>query len=209
MKLKDIIILLLTASLPFVGCRKPQEGNGPQDRNTFMDVNLVEVKDISREHENLWLISLRLSDKACNSVDIVAGSTVKYLEGGRYSLVADNAGNRDFTVSVSMDGNDITLHEGSMSVTRSNDRYTLSLLLKGRDISLQVLVKGKNIYFEKDILDPMPKAEGVAFVSDEKIHSKVLDREMLYSFYLPKSYDGVKEFPILYILHGMWGTNDD
>ncbi len=159
MKLKNIIILLLTASLPFVGCRKPQDGDGSRDRNTFMDVNLVEIKDISREHDNLWLISLRLSDKSGNYVDIVAGSTVKYLEGGKYSLVAANAGNRDFTASASMDGNDITPLEGSISVTRSNDRYTLSLLLKGRDISLQALVRGKNIYFEKDILDPMPKAE--------------------------------------------------
>ena len=37
---------------------------------------------------------------------------------------------------------------------------------------------------------------------DHVITSKYKNREMKYSVYLPDSYDGVKEFPVLWLLHG-------
>ena len=44
---------------------------------------------------------------------------------------------------------------------------------------------------------------------DQTIESKVLGRTMKYSVYLPKGYDKSKEYPVLYMLHGANGSNND
>ena len=44
---------------------------------------------------------------------------------------------------------------------------------------------------------------------DQTIESKVLGRTMKYSVYLPKGYDKSKEYPVLYMLHGADGSNND
>ena len=44
---------------------------------------------------------------------------------------------------------------------------------------------------------------------DQTIKSKVLGRTMKYSVYLPKGYDKSKEYPVLYMLHGANGSNND
>ena len=44
---------------------------------------------------------------------------------------------------------------------------------------------------------------------DQTIESKVLGRTMKYSVYLPKGYDKSKEYPVLYMLHGANGNNND
>lgn len=44
---------------------------------------------------------------------------------------------------------------------------------------------------------------------DMKIQSAVLGREMNYSVLLPDGYDGSKAFPVLYMLHGAYGNNND
>ena len=44
---------------------------------------------------------------------------------------------------------------------------------------------------------------------DQTIKSTVLGRTMKYSVYLPKGYDKSKEYPVLYMLHGANGSNND
>lgn len=44
---------------------------------------------------------------------------------------------------------------------------------------------------------------------DQTIKSTVLGRTMKYSVYLPKGYDKSKEYPVLYMLHGADGSNND
>ena len=44
---------------------------------------------------------------------------------------------------------------------------------------------------------------------DQTIKSTVLGRTMKYSVYLPKGYDQSKEYPVLYMLHGANGSNND
>lgn len=46
-------------------------------------------------------------------------------------------------------------------------------------------------------------------LKDLSFQSEVLGREVKYSVLLPKSYDGTKQFPILYMLHGAGGNNND
>lgn len=44
---------------------------------------------------------------------------------------------------------------------------------------------------------------------DQTIESQVLGRTMKYSVYLPAGYDRTKEYPVLYMLHGAGGGNND
>lgn len=44
---------------------------------------------------------------------------------------------------------------------------------------------------------------------DQTIESQVLGRTMKYSVYLPAGYDQSKEYPVLYMLHGAGGGNND
>lgn len=44
---------------------------------------------------------------------------------------------------------------------------------------------------------------------DQTIESKVLGRTMKYSVYLPKGYDKSKQYPVLYMLHGADGGNNN
>lgn len=45
-------------------------------------------------------------------------------------------------------------------------------------------------------------------VKDVSIQSKILDREMKYSLYLPAGYSEEKQYPVLYLLHGYGGDRD-
>jgi len=44
---------------------------------------------------------------------------------------------------------------------------------------------------------------------DQQMQSTVMGRQMPFSIYLPKSYDGQKEYPVLYLLHGADGNHND
>lgn len=46
-------------------------------------------------------------------------------------------------------------------------------------------------------------------LKDLSFQSEVLGREVKYSVILPKSFDGTKTFPVLYMLHGATGGNND
>ncbi|MBQ7811910.1 MAG: hypothetical protein IJ394_05070 [Bacteroidales bacterium] len=43
---------------------------------------------------------------------------------------------------------------------------------------------------------------------DHKLRSEAMNRDMKYSVYLPGGYDGTKEFPVLYLLHGYGDDNN-
>ena len=46
-------------------------------------------------------------------------------------------------------------------------------------------------------------------VRNVSIQSTVLGREMLYSVYLPAGYTSSKQYPVLYLLHGYGGDQND
>lgn len=46
-------------------------------------------------------------------------------------------------------------------------------------------------------------------VRDISLHSEVLDRDMFYSVYLPAGYTPAKQYPVLYLLHGYGGDQND
>ena len=47
-------------------------------------------------------------------------------------------------------------------------------------------------------------------LGNENMYSEVLSRNMNYSVYLPPDYNtNEDEYPVLYLLHGMWGNYRD
>ena len=52
-------------------------------------------------------------------------------------------------------------------------------------------------------------AGGGTVVRDVSIQSTILGREMLYSVYLPAGYTSSKQYPVLYLLHGYGGDQND
>lgn len=46
-------------------------------------------------------------------------------------------------------------------------------------------------------------------LKDQVLTSSVMGCDMKYSIYLPQSWDGTKTFPVLYLLHGADGSNND
>jgi|GEM_PF-6197100 len=44
---------------------------------------------------------------------------------------------------------------------------------------------------------------------NQKIHSDIRGKDVLYSVYLPKDYSESRTYPVLYMLHGMNGDNND
>ena len=44
---------------------------------------------------------------------------------------------------------------------------------------------------------------------EQNMHSEVLNRDIKYTVYLPAGYDGSKEYPVLYLLNGAMGSNND
>ncbi|MGM0580836.1 MAG: alpha/beta hydrolase [Bacteroidota bacterium] len=56
-----------------------------------------------------------------------------------------------------------------------------------------------DLWSQKGIVDSSPA-----------LKSEILDREMPYSVYLPDSYEkSNRSYPVLYLLHGMWGDHTD
>lgn len=163
MSRKSTMAQLVSVLALLGGCQSEKPATGPESMH--MDANLVEITDISSKGENLHLISLRLSDKSGNSIGMTAGSTVNYLEGGRYSLVQDNIGNRDFTATADVDGQLGEIESGNLTVTRKNDSYSLSLALHSPGLEITASTKDKNIYFDRQQLDKMPKDENAGFTS--------------------------------------------
>ncbi len=61
--------------------------------------------------------------------------------------------------------------------------------------------------------DPNPGSQGASnkgsIDKDVTIQSKILGREMKYSLYLPANYTEGKQYPVLYLLHGYGGDQND
>lgn len=113
------------------------------------------------------------------------------MEGGTYFY--DNSGNKRYITSGTIkmefvngiNGEQLVNFTGAALGSLNADAYNLSIKFA------QVLVNSGTE------------------IRDMKIQSAVLGREMTYSVLLPDGYDGSKALPVLYMLHGAYGNNND
>ncbi len=99
---------------------------------------------------------------------------------------------------------------GTINITTAEDANGVALYSFSG--SMLNTLTAQNVANEKGSFNIMFASEVVSsgtVLNDQTINSNVLGMEMKYSVYLPQSWDGVKTFPVLYLLHGADGGNND
>ena len=109
---------------------------------------------------------------ATGSYYVDEANTAQYVSGGKIT----------FSTIKGSDGLDY------YSITGSGLSLVSESNVKGKGDLAHLFVK------EKPLLGKVER--------NHVIESKYKNREMRYSIYLPESYDGVKEFPVLWLIHG-------
>ena len=203
-----IRLIIVLSSIAFLsGCREDSPVNTQTDINLIF--NLVETGEVITQGDGLSIISFTLSDKEGNSLAVKAASMFPFVEAGYYHIVSGPDSRLEAEVALTYKGEILDVSEGILRVTKKNYSYTIIAELRLKDGQARCTIDDKNIYFPSLSYDnPSGEITGT-LEKDLTIDSKILGQQMKYSIYLPESYDGKRSYPILYILHGMGGNNND
>jgi len=121
---------------------------------------------------------------------------------GEYSHVENLGTAGDCSVNLNDGRTDMPVRSAKVSVTSSDGVYSFII-----DISSTY-----DYRFTFDGAIDFRSAAGSHMTGrierDRKIRSSAMGRDMKYSVYLPGSYDGEKEYPVLYLLHGYGDDNN-
>ena len=202
------ISIVLSSLLLLSACG---EGNiSPEDtakNPTGYDYNLAQINNVSEEAANgTRTITLDFSDKSGNKLTLTAVSGFKHLEAGRYQIVSD--ADERFEAAVEWNSSD-AIKGGSITVIKKNYEYTFLFYVETPEGKVRCLADRKKLYFDEYKYSSLNTSANNSFNKDLTIKSEILQTTMNYSIYLPDSYDGVRKYPILYMLHGWDGNNND
>lgn len=199
--------ILLSSLLLFSACGEDNIVPDNIPENNF-DYNLVIIENVSDAGANgNRTITLSISDKSGNTLNLNAVSGFKYLEAGRYEIVADADQRHEAEIQFGSGAVDVI--GGSITVTKKNYEYFFRFDMETSIGKCLGIADGKKLYFEEYKYSSIATGANGNFLKDQQIRSEILNTTMNYSIYLPESYDGVREYPILYMLHGYGGNNND
>lgn len=185
---------------------KSPENNLP----TGLDFNLVTIDNVSEPAtDGLRFIDLTFSDKSGNSMKVKAGSGYKHLEAGWYTIVSNADERMEAQIELHIGDKTVEVNGGSAFMRKKDYEYIITFEMETAEGKIKGLADGKKLYFESETYSSLSTGANGNFLKDQKIKSDILMTEMLYSIYLPESYDGTRKYPVLYILHGMDGANND
>lgn len=177
--------------------------------NINLEFNLVRIESVSTpDKDGKRTIVLNFEDKSDNVLKMTAVSWHSHLEAGRYAIGSET-GRSKVAGEFSMGGENIEIKNGTLLVSKRNYEYDIRIDLEIETGTALAVISGKKLYFETDEYNSLSTGANEFYQKDQKIQSKILGCEMNYSIYLPEGYDGTKKYPILYILHGMGGNNND
>lgn len=206
---KGIHTVLLSSLLLLSGCGEDnviQDSPGPKG----LDFNLVLIDNVSEpEAGGLRMIDLTFSDKNGNSMKMRAGSGYRHLEAGWYTVTADADDRLEAEISLSLGDESVEVSGGSVFVRKNNYEYTISLELETAEGKINAMADRKRLYFDSEVYSSLSTGSDGNFLKDQQIRSEIMNTVMNYSVYLPETYDGTRKYPVLYILHGMDGSNND
>ena len=176
------ISILLSSLLLLWACGG--DNNTPQDQlPTGFDFNLVTIENVSEpDAEGLSTIVLNFKDKQGNTLKLTALSWYCHLETGRYEIAP---------------------------VSKWNYEYDIQFTLETEKGNYSALADNKKLYFETPKYSSLSKGANEIYQKDLTVRSELMNTDVKYSIYLPESYDGTKKYPVLYILHGYGGNNND
>ena len=188
-----------------------EDNNIPEEMHpTGLDFNLVTILEVTEpEADGERLITLSFKDKADNEMVISAISWHSYLETGWYEIGSDSGKFKVCVPIMSVAGEPVKVTGGTMSVSKWNYEYDIFFEIETEKGKFTGVADNKKIYFETEKYSSLSKGANEIYLKDLKVHSDLMNTDVKYSIYLPESYDGTKKYPVLYMLHGYGGNNND
>ena len=183
----------------------------PQDQlPTGLDFNLVTIVNVSEPADDgLRTIVLDFKDKTGNTLKLTAMSWYCHLETGRYEIAPEPDAKHKASVEVSLGDEKINVTGGTMAVSKWNYEYDITFNLETEKGTLIAVADNKKLYFETQKYSSLKTGANEIYQKDLTVRSELMNTEVKYSIYLPESYDGTKKYPVLYMLHGYGGNNND
>ena len=203
------ISILLSSLLLMWACGG--DNSTPQDQTpTGLDFNLVTIENVSEPTEDgLRTMVLTFKDKEGNSLKLTAMSWYCHLETGRYEIAPEPDAKHKASVELSFGDEKANVTGGTIAVSKWDYEYDITFKLETEKGNLIALADNKKLYFETQKYSSLKTGANEIYQKDLTVRSELMNTEVKYSIYLPESYDGTKKYPVLYMLHGYGGNNND
>ena len=187
------------------------DNSTPQEQlPTGLDFNLVTIGNVSEPTEDgLRTIVLDFKDKTGNTLKLTAMSWYCHLETGRYEIAPDPDARHKASVEVSLGDEKVNVTGGTMAVSKWNYEYDITFNLETEKGNIVAVADNKKLYFETQKYSSLKTGANEIYQKDLTVRSELMNTDVKYSIYLPESYDGTKKYPVLYMLHGYGGNNND
>ncbi len=200
--------IVLSVLLVLSGCDKPAPEINPEVQDT--DFDIVDIDNVSEpSSDGRRTISLTFSVESGVKLKMNAISSFKRLETGYYDIMEIVDERLEAEVSLYFGSLPVTIESGSVYVSRKNDVYNMRWSLMTDHGELTCTFKDKEIPFETDVFAKLLTGGTCTVLRDLTFQSTHLNSTMKYTICFPEGYDENKEYPILYMLHGMDGDNND
>ena len=191
-----------------MGCGEDSPVNEPEV--LVVDFNKVLIENVSDPAESgLRVITMSFEDKNGNKMLMNAGSFFQSLETGWYNISSSVTKRLDAKIELTTPDGAMNITGGDIRISRKNEAYHMQFNLEYDNGTVIAVIRDKNLYFTSEEYSSYSTGGDGHFLKDLTIDSKILNNVMKYSIYLPEGYDESKKYPVLYILHGMYGNNND
>ena len=203
------ISILLSSLLLLWACGG--DNNTPQEQlPTGFDFNLVTIENVSEPNaEGLSMIVLNFKDKQNNTLKLTAMSWYCHLETGVYEIGPEPDVRHIASAELSLGDEKLNVTGGTITVSKWNYEYNITFSLETAKGNFAGIADNKKIYFDTQKYSSLSKGANEIYQKDLTVKSDIMNTDVKYSIYLPESYDGKKKYPVLYMLHGYGGNNND
>ena len=203
------ISILLSSLLLLSACG--EDNHTPQDQlPTGFDFNLVTIGQVSDPtEEGLRTIVLDFKDKGGNALKLTAMSWYCHLETGKYEITSEPDAKHKASVELTMGDEKLNVTGGTINVSKWNYEYDITFNLETEKGKFVGIADNKKLYFDTQKYSSLSTGANEIYQKDLTVRSEIMNTTVKYSIYLPESYDGTKKYPVLYMLHGYGGNNND
>lgn len=172
---------------------------------SFSNAEVISMEEKDGRHA----LALRFSDTEGNILDLTALTVSDYLDGGTYRISAQPQECYQASAMMQTEGETMPVASGSLTISRHNEEYLIRMRLESNGALSYTGGYNGTIPFNAMDIPPASGQEKGEEIRDLILTSETLGMDIPYSIYLPEDYSESKEYPVLYVLHGMYGDNND